>query len=152
MATPKERIEREIREALKAGDKQRLATLRLLLTSLQNERIRTGSEVDDDGFIRLVQKSIKQRRDSAEQYRKGGREDLVAAEEAEEKILETYLPPPVDDRELEDAVRVFLDERQLSGPAAIGPVMKEMLSRYSGRADGAKINGIVRKILAQLSE
>lgn len=149
MTTPREQLQLEIREALKEGQKQRLATLRLLLTAVNNERIKTGEEVDERGFLRLVQKSIKQRRDSAEQYLKGGRPELAANEDAEAEILATYLPPPVGEDELRVAITALVDSEGLSGPAAIGRVMKEMMARYSGRAEGGTINKIARDVLSQ---
>jgi len=149
MTAPRDRLEAEIRSALKSGDKPRLATLRLLLTAVDNERIRQGEEVDDHTLLQLVQKAIKQRRDSAEQYRRGNREELAAAEEAEAEILGGFLPPQVAEEELRAAIEALVEEEKLEGPAAIGRVMKEMMSRYSGRADGATINGIARAVLAE---
>jgi len=152
MTTPREQLESEIRDALKAGEKQRLATLRLLLTSVNNERIRSGEEVDEAGFLHLVQKAIKQRRDSAEQYRKGERPELAEREEAEAEILGRYLPPPVGEDELRQAIGEFVEQEGLVGPAAIGRVMKEMMARFSGRTEGGTINKIARDVLSQQSE
>ena len=152
MTTPREQLEAEIRHALKAGEKQKLATLRLLLTSVDNERIRSGEEVDEAGFLHLVQKAIKQRRDSAEQYRKGGRPELADNEDGEAEILGSYLPPPVDEDELRQAIREFVGQENLAGPAAIGRVMKEMMARFRGRAEGGTINKIARDVLSQQGE
>ena len=152
MTTPREKLESEIKSALKAGEKRRLATLRLLLTAVDNERIKQGSEVDEAGFLRLVQKAIKQRRDSAKQYRNGGRSELAESEEAEAEILAGYLPPPVSDDELRSAIRALVEREGLAGPAAIGRVMKEMMAEYSGRADGGTINRIARDVLSAQSE
>jgi uncharacterized protein YqeY len=149
MSTPQNRIEQQVQEALKAGDKERLATLRMLLNAIKNERIRTGEEVDEDGFLKLVRKGIKQRRESAEQYRRGDREELAVREEREAEILAAYLPPAADDEELAAAIRDYIAETGLSGPQAIGTVMKEMMARFSGRADGGTINRLARQILAE---
>ncbi len=148
MTTPRERIEGDLKAALKAGEKERVSTLRLLIAAIDNERIRTGETVDEDAFLKLVQKAIRQRRESVEQYRKGGREELAAREEREAEILEAYLPPPADEAEIEAAIRELVAAQGLSGPAGIGPVMKEMLARFSGRADGGTINQIARRVLA----
>lgn len=148
MSAPRNQLEANIRSALKAGDKPRLATLRLLLTAVDNERIRRGEEVDEKAFLHLVQKAIKQRRDSAEQYRKGNREELAQAEEAEAEILGEFLPPQVGEDELRAAIEALVASEKLEGPAAIGRVMKEMMARYSGRAEGATINLIAREVLA----
>lgn len=95
-----DRISADLKTAMKAGDKERLATLRLLLTAIQNERIASGSAVDDDKLMTLVQRAVKQRRESADAYRGGGREEAAAREEREIAILEEYLPEPVDEETL----------------------------------------------------
>lgn len=145
--SPQERIETDVQEALKAGDKERLATLRLLLNSIKNERIRTGAEVDDEGFLRLVQKAIKQRQESAEQYRKGNRVELAEREQREAGILGVYLPPQASEEEIRRAIEEFVGEQELSGPAAMGAVMKAMRERFAGSADGGTLSRIARDIL-----
>jgi len=149
MTTPQQQIERQVREALKAGDQERLATLRMLLSAINNERIRTGAEVDEETFWSLVRKGIKQRHESSEQYRAGQRDDLADKEDREAGILEAYLPPAVDEEELTQAIRSFVEASDLSGPQAIGPIMQAMMARYSGRADGSTINRLARQILAE---
>ncbi|HYX23537.1 MAG TPA: GatB/YqeY domain-containing protein, partial [Thermoanaerobaculia bacterium] len=106
-------------------------------------------EVDEAGFVSLVRKSIKQREDAATQYRDGHREELAAKEESEKKILETYLPAQVDEAQVRAAIEELVAARGLSGPAAIGPIMKEMLARFGSSADGATINRIAREVLAK---
>jgi uncharacterized protein len=145
--TPQQRIETDVKTALKAGEKERLSTLRMLLTEIKNERIRRGSEVDEAGFVSLVRKAIKQREESAVQYRTGNREELAAKEDTEAKILAAYLPAQVDEEQIRAAVAALVAERGLAGPAAIGPVMKEMLARFGSSADGATINRIAREVL-----
>ncbi len=145
--TPQQRIEADVKAAMKAGDKERLSTLRMLLTELKNERIRRGSDVDEAGFISLVRKAIKQREDSISQYRAGNREELAAKEESEAKMLAAFLPAQVDEAQIRAAIQALIDERGLAGPAAIGTVMKEMLARFGSSADGGTINRIAREIL-----
>ncbi|HEY4590554.1 MAG TPA: GatB/YqeY domain-containing protein, partial [Thermoanaerobaculia bacterium] len=108
-----------------------------------------GSEVDEAGFVSLVRKAIKQREESISQYRKGNREELAAKEEAEIKLLEPYLPAQVDEGQIRAAIEETVAAKGLSGPAAIGPIMKEMLARFGSSADGATINRIAREVLAQ---
>ena len=146
---PQQRIEADVKAAMKAGEKERLSTLRLLLTEIKNDRIRRGSEVDEAGFVSLVRKSIKQREDSVSQYRAGNREELAAKEEAEIKVLADYLPAQVDEGQIRAAIEELVSSRGLSGPAGIGPVMKEMLARFGSSADGATINRIAREVLAK---
>ena len=151
MSTPQERIEAEVREALKAREKERLSTLRMLLNTINNERIRTGQDVDEASFLNLVRKGIKQRQESSQQSRQGGRQELAEREEREAEILQAYLPPAIGEEELAAAIREFVAAESLAGPQAMGTVMKEMLHRYSGRTDGGTINRLARDILAQTS-
>ena len=145
--TPQQRIEADVKTAMKAGEKERLSTLRMLLTEIKNERIRRGSDVDEAGFVSLVRKAIKQREEAALQYRNGAREELAAKEESEAKILAGFLPAQVDEAQIRAAVEAVVAERGLSGPAAIGPIMKEMLARFGSSADGAVINRVAREVL-----
>lgn len=147
MSTPQERIQNDIKEALKAKQSERLATLRMLLSEIKNEKIRAGEEVDDDAFVRLVKKAVKQRQDSAEQYTKGDRPELAAKEEREAEILTAYLPEQVGEAEIRRAVEEFVAAEGLSGPQGIGPVMKAMMARFGGAADGKTINQIARAVL-----
>ena len=151
MTTPQERIESEVQQALKAQEKERLSTLRLLLNSIKNERIRSGEEVDEKTFLSLVRKGIKQRRESSEQYRQGNRPELAEKEEREAEILKAYLPPEISDQEIQKAIREFVSAEGLVGPQAIGQVMKEMVQRFAGSADGATINRLAREILTENS-
>jgi uncharacterized protein YqeY len=146
---PQQRIEADVKTAMKSGEKEKLSTLRMLLTEIKNERIRRGSEVDEAGFVSLVRKAIKQREESSAQYRKGNREELAAKEEAEIKMLEPYLPAQVDEGQIRAAVETIVAEQGLSGPAAMGPIMKGVMARFGSSADGATINRIAREVLAQ---
>ena len=143
------RLEADLKEALKAGQKRRVSTLRLLLASLKNERIQLQRELKDDEIQAAIRKAVKQRRDSIEQYRAGGRADLVEAETEELGILEAYLPKSLSDAELEDAVRGIVAEKGLSSAKDVGLVMKELMSReaYKGRVDGKRAQEIARRLL-----
>ena len=147
MSTPQERIQSDIKEALKAKQSERLATLRLLLSEIKNEKIRAGKEVDDDAFARLVKKAVKQRQDSAEAFAQGGRAEMAAKEEREAEILAAYLPEQVGEDEIRRAVEEFVAAEGLSGMQGIGPVMKAMMARFGGAADGKTINQIARAVL-----
>ena len=147
MSDPRKRIESDLRAARKAGERQRVATLGMLLTAIDNERIRSGETVDDTAFATLVQKAIKQRKEASEQYRQGGSDDRAQDEEREAEILAAYLPEQVDEEELRLAIREIVDADALSGPAGIGRVMGQMMARYRGRADGGTINRLAREIL-----
>src|SRR5215470_10772103 len=110
---PQQRIETDVKTAMKSGEKERLSTLRMLLTEIKNERIRRGSEVDEAGFVSLVRKAIKQREESIAQFRKGQREELAAKEEAEGKILAGYLPAQVDEGQIRAAIEELVASRGL---------------------------------------
>jgi uncharacterized protein YqeY len=147
--TPQQRIEAEVKTAMKSGEKERLSTLRMLLAEIKNERIRRGDEVDEAGFVSLVRKAIKQREDSITQYRAGGREELAAKEESELGTLNAYLPAQVDEGQIRAAVEEIVKEKGLSGPAAMGPIMKGVIARFGSSADGGTINRIAREVLAK---
>ena len=147
MTNPRDQLATDIQDALRSGDAEKVSTLRLLLASLDNERIRSGEEVDVTSFLRLVQKAIKQRQEAARLFKKGGRAELAEKEESEARLLQAYLPPAVEDEELLIAIAEFIEVEQLSGPQAIGIVMKTMLSRYAGRVDGGSLNRLARRAL-----
>jgi uncharacterized protein YqeY len=148
MSTPLERIQNDMKDALRAGEKERLMTIRMLLAAMKNEKIELGRELEDGDFIRMVQRALKQRREASESYRAGGRLELAEKEEREAVILQAYLPAAVDVAELEAAVRALVAEQGLSGPKAMGIVMKAMLEKYAGRTDGSVLQPIVRAVLA----
>ena len=147
--TPQQRIEADVKAAMKAGDKEKLSTLRMLLSEIKNEKIRRIGEVDEAGFVSLVRKAIKQREEAAAQYKAGGRPELEAKEESEAKMLAAYLPAQVDEGQIRTAIQEVVEARGLSGPAAIGPIMKEMLARFGSSADGSTINRLAREVLAK---
>ncbi len=99
MSTPRERIEADLKAAMKQRDTARLSTLRLLLTAVKNRGIELKGDVDDDEFTAIVRKQIKQRQDSIQQYREGGRDELAAKEEAEIGLLEAYMPEQIGGRD-----------------------------------------------------
>jgi hypothetical protein len=147
MTTPQQRIESDLKTAMKAGDKERLSTLRMLLADVKNERIRRGGEVDEAGLVALVRKGIKQRQESAEQFRRGDREEQAAKEEREAEHLGEYLPQQASEEEVRAAVEELVEAEGLSGPAAMGRVMRATMERFGSRADGAVVNRLAREVL-----
>src|SRR5947199_5688207 len=137
---PQQRLEADVKEAMKAGDKERLSTLRMLLSAVKNERIAKGAEIDEAGFASLTRKAIKQREEAAEQYRKGNRPELAEKEDREGKLLAAYLPAQVDEGQIRAAIIALVAERGLSGNAAMGQIMKEMMARFGAAADSATIS------------
>jgi len=149
MSEPRQRIESDLKAALKAGEKERLSTLRMLVAEIDNERIRRGAAVDEAGFVALVRKAVKQRQEAAEQFRAGGREESAAKEEREAEILGAYLPQQAGEDEVRAAVERFVAEQGLSGPGDIGRVMGAMIQHFGVRSDGGTINRIARQVLAR---
>jgi uncharacterized protein YqeY len=141
------RIEEDLKAAMKGGDKRRVGTLRLLLSSLKNERIQVQRELTGEEVEAVLRRSVKQRRDSIEQYARGGRQDLVDAETAELAILEEYLPKGLTDAEIEAELRGIIQEKGFASAKDVGLAMKEVMARHRGRLDGKKAQEIVRRLL-----
>jgi uncharacterized protein YqeY len=148
MATPKEQLEAAVKDAMKARDTEKLATLRLLLTSVKNEAIQTGEEIDESLFLVLVRRQIKQRRDAAEQYRKGERLELAEKEEREIGFLEVYLPAQASEDDVRAAMSEFITQQGLEGMKGMGPVMQAMKERFGDTADGATLSRLAKELLA----
>lgn len=147
MSTPQERIQDDLKTALKAKDKERLSTLRMLLTEIKNEKIKQGAEIDDDGFVQLVRRGIKQREDASQQFRAGDRQELADKEDREAVILAEYLPAQASEDDIRQAIEELVAAEGLEGPRAIGAIMKGMLAKFGSAADGRTINQIARQVL-----
>lgn len=147
MATPQTRVETDLKAALKSGDKERLSTLRLLLTEVKNERIRRGGDLDEEAFTAVVRRALKQRQESAESYRAGGRPELAEKEEREAAMLGEYLPKQASEAEIRSAIEEIAAAENLSGNAGMGPLMKAALARLGTAADGKTVSRIAREVL-----
>ena len=139
-----ERIDQELTHALKAQDARRLSTLRLLKSAIHNAAIEKRQEhVSDTDTLTIISRQMKQRRESIEAYRKGGRADLVAQEEAELAVLQAYEPPQLSDGELQTLVDGAIAGVGATGPADQGKVMKQVMTQAQGRADGKRVSQLV---------
>jgi uncharacterized protein YqeY len=145
--TPQQRIEADVKTAMKERRKEELSTLRMLLGDLKNKKIELGRDVQEDEFMAIVRRSVKQRQDAAQQYRDGDRQELAEKEEREAETLGGYLPAAPSDDEIRAAITEFVTSENLSGPAAMGKVMPAMIQRFEGRADNATISRIAREVL-----
>ncbi len=141
------RLEEDLKVALKAGEKRRVATLRLLLAALKNEKIREQRPLTDAEVEAAIRRAVKQRKEAIEQYGRGGRQDLVDAETEELKILEAYLPQTLSDADLENVVREVIAEKSLTSSKDVGALMKELMARHKGRVDGKRAQEIARRLL-----
>ena len=142
------RIQDDVKDALRASDKERLATLRLILTEIKNKSLELRRDADEGEILGLVQKAIKQRGEAAKLYDEGGRAELADKERREAAVLEDYLPPRLDDAEVEARIRALVEAEGLEGPAAIGVIMKTLLPELGGAVDGGTLNRLARQVLA----
>jgi len=136
-------ITEDMKSAMKTGDKDRLRVVRLMLAAIKQIEVDTRSELDDAVVLGVLDKMVKQRRDSIEQFAKGGRDDLVAIEEAEIGVLETYLPARMDDAELDALIDEAIAATGAESIRDMGKVMGVIKGKAAGRADmgtvGAKV-------------
>jgi uncharacterized protein YqeY len=150
-STLAERITRDIADAMRAKDQARLAPLRMLKAALMNREVEKGRPLDGPESLQVVSSLIKQRRDSIEQFQKGGRDDLADRESREITLLETYLPPPLDAAAIERAVDEAIAETGASTAKDLGRVMKAVMPKLAGATvDGRAVNEIVRRRLTPL--
>ena len=140
----KERLSEESKDALRSGQKVRLATLRLLAAAVKNKEVEVGHELDDEEFVQVAQKEAKQRRESIEAYDKGGREDLVAREREELEVLGEYVPAELSDEELDAIVEETVAAVGATGSGDMGKVMGAVKAKVKGRADGRRVQQKVR--------
>ena len=141
----KQRITEDMKTAMKAGEKERLATIRLILADIKRKEVDERIEMDDAQVLAVLEKAVKQRRDSVSQYEAAAREDLAAVERAEIAVIEQYLPAKLDEAAIQAAIDAAVAETGASGPADMGKVMAVLKPRLAGQAD----MGLVSKLLKQ---
>ena len=140
-----EKVEKDLVAAMKAREELRLSVLRMAKTALKNKQVELGKPLSDDQAVAVLRTLVKQRRDSVEQFRKGGREDLATKEEAETEILQAYLPPEASEEEISAAIAAAILETGASGPQDLGKVMKAAIQKLAGKnADGKRVNQVAR--------
>ncbi len=144
----KDRLIQDMKEAMKARDQLRLSTLRLLISEIKNKEIDAKGELKDEDILTIIQKAVKQRQDSIAQYEKGGRQDLADKEKAELEILKAYLPEELSREEILEIIDQAIAATGASSPKEMGKVMREVMPKVKGRADGKVVNELVRKRLA----
>ena len=144
----KEKLSSDLREAMRLKDEVRKRTLRLVLAAITNAEVAQKRELDDPGVLAVLAKGVKQRQESVEEYRKGGRDDLVAEEEAELAVLQTYLPRQLSREEIVTRARATIEELGATGMEQMGPVMKSLMQELRGQADGKLVNQVVRELLS----
>jgi uncharacterized protein len=144
-----DRIQTEMVEARRRRDDVGLSTLSLLKSELVRASKDGGSsgEIDDDLVVRVARKEVKRREEAIDAFRKAGREDSARREEAEMVVLRGYLPAAMGEQELEAEIRAVIAEVKPDGPKGFGAVMKAATARLAGRADGAQIAAVARRLL-----
>jgi len=147
-ASLRERINEDMKAAMRAKDAPRLSAIRLLQAAIKQKEVDERITVDDTGVLGIVEKLIKQRKDSIEQFGKAGRTDLVAKEKAELDLLSMYLPQQMSEAQLAAAVDAAIAEAGVAGPQAIGKVMALLKPRIAGRADMSQASALVKQRLS----
>jgi len=148
-----ERLAAELKDAMKQRDNTRVTCIRMLRSKIQEREVALRTErgkeakVSDEEAIEVIAAYAKQRRDSIEAYEKGGRDDLVASEKAELEIVSAYLPRQLSEEELTGLVQEAVEESGASSVKDMGAVMKLVMPKVKGRADGKLVNQVVRKLL-----
>jgi len=143
-----ERVSQEIKAAMLARDADRLSALRMLKSALGYAQIeRKTDSLPDADVVAIVQKEVKKRRDSVEQFEKGGRAELAVKEKQEITVLEVFLPQPLSAEDLEKLVRDTIQELGATSKKDMGPVIKAVQVKAAGRADGKTVSGLVGKLL-----
>ena len=151
MASLQQRIRDDVKVALKAGRKEDLEVLRVLLADAQKVAVDAGAatdEVGDEVMLKVLQKAVKTRAESIEQFEKGGRKDLADRERFQVSVVQRYLPAAVGEDEIARVVDAVIAETGAQGKAAMGKVIKESMARLAGRAEGGTVSRIVGAKLA----
>lgn len=147
-----ERLQEDLKAAMKSGDQTRLRTIRSLRAAMMEREIamRQGEKgvLPDEEAMTILQKQAKQRRDSIEQFKQANREDLAEKEQEELEIIETYLPQQLSEEEIRKAVSVIISQVGASGPGDMGRVMGEAMTRLKGKADGRMVQAAAKELLS----
>lgn len=141
------RLEQDLKDAMRGGDKLRLGVVRRARAALKNAEIEARGELSDEASARVLRGLVKQHRESIEQFRAGGRDDLVERETQEMAVLEGYLPAQLDAGAIEGVVAEVIAAEGAAGPGDLGRVMKAAMPRFAGRADGKEVRAIAQRLL-----
>jgi hypothetical protein len=149
MTTLKDRIQDDMKAAMRAKESERLSTIRMLLAAMKQREVDERITLDDAAVVAIVDKLIKQRRDSIAAFQQAGRDDLVAKESAEVAVLQAYLPARLTADEVAAAVAALVAELGASGPGDMGKVMAAAKARLGGNAEMAQVSAAVKAALAR---
>jgi uncharacterized protein YqeY len=143
-----ERLMDEMKQALKSNDKLRLSTIRMIRTAVKNKEIEQRKTLDDDTIMRVIQGMVRKGEESVEQFKLGGRMDLVEKETKEIEILKSYLPRALSQEEILRIIDQTIEETEASSLKDLGKVMKSVMAKLGGRAEGSLINQLVKERLS----
>jgi uncharacterized protein YqeY len=143
----KDRITDDMKSAMKAGEKDRLKVIRLILADIKRVEVDSRTELDDAGVLAVLEKAVKQRRDSIEQFRSGDREDLALIEQAELECIQTYLPEQLSDAELDELINATITATGAESIRDMGKVMGAIKAEAAGKADMGAVGARVKALL-----
>jgi len=144
----KDQITEDMKTAMRAKDSERLATIRLLMAALKQKEVDERVELDDAMVVAVIDKMVKQRKDSVAAFTQGNRQDLADKESAEIKVLEVYLPQRMGEAEIAEAVKAIVAELGAKGPGDMGKVMGAVKAKLAGKADMGQVSAAVKAALA----
>jgi len=143
-----ERLVEEMKQAMKSNDKLRLSTIRMVRSALKNKEIELRKKLEDEEIVKVIQVMVRKGEESVEQFQAGGRMDLVEKVKSEIEILKSFLPQPLSQEEILKIIDKSIQETQASSPKDIGKVMKSVIPKIGGKADGKLINQLVKERLS----
>jgi uncharacterized protein YqeY len=145
-----DRLNDDMKQAMKSREKEKLSVLRMLKAALQNEAIKLGkSELSEDEELTVLSRELKQRKDSLQEFENAGRADLVEKTKAEIEVVQSYMPKPLTEEELLEIVKQTIAEVGASSKADMGKVMGAIMPKVKGKADGSLVNKLVQQQLSQ---
>jgi uncharacterized protein YqeY len=147
MSQVKERLQTDLKDAMKAKDVFKRETIRFLMSALKQVEVDERRELSDDDIYKIIQKSIKQREDAASQYKEAGREDLEEKETNEANLLKEYLPKQLDESDLKEIISSIISESGASGMKDMGSVIKLTMAKVGAGADGKTVSLLVKSLL-----
>ena len=143
----KETLMQDLKTAMKTKDKRTKDTITMVRAAIKQKEVDERVELDDDGVLTVLAKEIKERRGSIEEFEKAGRDDLVESTKAEIDVLMKYMPEQLSEEELEKLIRQVMEENNITEKKQMGLLMKNIMPKVQGRADGKAVNAIVNRIL-----
>jgi len=142
-----EKLSNDLKTALKSGDKIRLGILRMIKSDIKNKEIEKGASPGEEEILAMLRSFVKRAKDSIEQFTNAGRTDLAEKEKAELAVIQEYLPKQISEDDIRQIVKDVVEETGASGPKDMGMVMKAVMGKTKGQADGKLVNGLVKEIL-----